>query len=70
MQGQFMPNVSRPQMTSLDLEVLLGPRPRVKGDSPKWSKALIFWGVANPPVVAGNIQYGPCATQEFLEMRM
>ena len=25
MQGQFMPNVSRPQMTSLDLEVLLGP---------------------------------------------
>lgn len=25
MQGQFMPNVSRPQMTSLDLEVFLGP---------------------------------------------
>ena len=35
MQGQFMPNVSRPQMTSLDLEVFLGPRPRVQGDSPK-----------------------------------
>lgn len=31
MQGQFMPNVSRPQMTSLDLEVFLGPWPRVKG---------------------------------------
>mmetsp|Transcript_132911 Transcript_132911/g.187800 ORF Transcript_132911/g.187800 Transcript_132911/m.187800 type:complete len:184 (-) Transcript_132911:114-665(-) len=37
MQGQFMPNVSRPQMTS----------------------------VANPPVVAGNIQYGPSYKMQY-----
>ncbi|CAE7853431.1 unnamed protein product [Symbiodinium sp. KB8] len=37
MQGQYMPNVSRPQMTS----------------------------VANPPVVAGNIQYGPSYKMQY-----
>mmetsp|Transcript_55590 Transcript_55590/g.129419 ORF Transcript_55590/g.129419 Transcript_55590/m.129419 type:complete len:197 (-) Transcript_55590:162-752(-) len=37
MQGQYMPNVSRPQMTQ----------------------------VANPPVVAGNIQYGPSYKMQY-----
>merc|ERR1719387_301529 len=37
MEGQYMPNVSRPQMTN----------------------------VANPPVVAGNIQYGPSYKMQY-----
>merc|ERR1740138_1422859 len=37
MQGQYMPNVARPQMM----------------------------GVANPPVAAGNIQYGPSHKMQY-----
>jgi len=37
MQGQYMPNVSRPMMA----------------------------GVANPPVVAGNVQYGPSYKMQY-----
>lgn len=53
MQGQFMPNVSRPQMTSERLSFPTAVCSCCR------QLASCVWGVANPPVVAGNIQYGP-----------